>query len=150
MSGREQWLIVRAQEIISGSDGMSVNKAVEMALRERFDDYDKLIQFAAASMTTVARALKKSTYELPDSPTLFDIPATIFVDDDNGGFFVARDRAELGMVRSWAESGERHHAVQRFRFKRMNKQLAHIAELPNDMQWSEARKQITTGESDDK
>lgn len=152
MSSREQWLIIRTQEIIAASDGISVNTAMEMALRERYDDYDKLVQFAASSLTSVARQLKKSTYELPDTPTLFDIPATIFVDDDNGGFFVSSDRAEIGMVRAWARDGERHHAAQRYRFKRLNKRLASVAELEDSLPWTEARAQVATieaGESND-
>lgn len=145
----QQWLVLRTQEIIANSEGISVNKAIAMALVERYDDIHKLAEAMASSMTSVAKAIKKSTYELPDQATLFDIPATIFVDDEAGGFFVGRDRAELGMVRQWAREGERHHAVQRYRFKRMNNHLNTIESLDDSMLWSEARLQIEVkGDSD--
>lgn len=138
----QQWLAIRAQEIILNSEGISATQALKMALLERYDDIDKLAEFAAGSFGSLARKLRNATYELPDEPTLFDIPAVIAVITDEGELFIPRDGANAGQVREWARDGQRFHANQRLKFERIRKQLSAVEDIPDETPWIEARAAI--------
>lgn len=142
----QQWLVLRTQEIIAQSKEISGREAVEVALRERFDgNFDQLLKFAAG-LTSVLKKLSKSTYELPDQPTLMDIPQTIVVNTDEGPLFVDRQQAQLGHVRQWVSDGLQHHASQKYRFGRLTKDLKKLESQPDEIAWTEVRLELEGAE----
>jgi hypothetical protein len=138
----QQWLVLRTQEIIAQSKEINGRDAVKAALRERFDgNFEQLLNFAV-SMTSVLKKLSKSTYELPDQPTLMDIPQTIVVNTDEGPLFVDRQSAELGQIRQWVVDGLQHHSSQRYRFSRLAKDLKNLDSYPDEIAWTDVRHQL--------
>lgn len=145
----QQWLILRTQEIISQSKEISGRDAIKAALRERYSgNFDQLLDFAVG-LTNVLKKLSKSTYELPDHPTLMDIPQTIVVNTEEGPLFVRSDEAEVGHVRQWISDGLQHHSTQKYRFSRMAKQLKTIENEPDELRWIDVRAAIENGNNDD-
>ena len=133
----QQWLVLRTQEIIANSKEISGRDAVKAALRERYDgNFDQLLNFAV-SLTSVLRKLEKATYELPDHPTLMDIPRVIVVKTDEGPLFVDREQASWEQVHSWATDGLQHHSTQKYRFSSILKDLNKMG-CPPEMLYTEA------------
>lgn len=144
----QQWLVLRTQEIIAQSKEIGGRDAIKIALRERFgDDFDQLLNFAAG-LTGVLKKLSKATYELPDQPTLMDIPQTIVVNTDEGPLFMDRQQAKLGHVRQWVSEGLQHHSAQKYRFNRLAKDLKKLDEQPDEIAWLDVRHELEAGDGD--
>lgn len=142
----QQWLVLRTQEIIAQSKEISGRDAVKAALRERYNgNFDQLLDFTV-SLTGVLKKLSKSTYELPDHPTLMDIPQTIVINTDEGPLFIGRDQAQLGQVRQWVFEGLQHHSAQKYRFGRLSKTLRQLEGHPDEVQWVDVRHQLESGD----
>lgn len=142
----QQWLVLRTQEIIANSKEITGRDAVKAALRERYDgNFDQLLDFAA-SLTGVLKKLSKSTYELPDQPTLMDIPQTIVVSTESGPLFIDRAQAQLGHVRQWVFEGLQHHSAQKYRFSRIQKDLKKLESSPDELMWIDVRHELEAGE----
>lgn len=141
----QQWLVLRTQEIIAQSKEINGRDAVKAALRERYNgDFNQLLDFAV-SLTSVLKKLSKSTYELPDQPTLMDIPQTIVISTDDGPLFIGRDQAQLGHVRQWIFEGLQHHSTQKYRFGRLSKTLKRLESHSDEVQWIDVRHELEGG-----
>ncbi len=143
----QQWLVFRTQEIIAQSKEIEGRDAVKIALRERFGtDFDQLLNFTAG-LTSVLKKLSKATYELPDQPTLMDIPQTIVINTDQGPLFMDRQQAQLGHVRQWVSDGLQHHSAQKYRFNRLAKDLKSLDSQPDEIAWVDVRHQLVAGDA---
>lgn len=141
----QQWLVLRTQEIIAQSKEISGRDAVKAALRERYDgNFDQLLDFAVG-LTGVLKKLSKATYELPDHPTLMDIPRVIVVNTDEGPLFIDRDQAQLGQVRQWAVDGFQHHSTQKYRFSSVLKDLKRLESHSDEIAWVDVRHELEPG-----
>jgi hypothetical protein len=144
----QQWLVLRTQEIIANSKEISGRDAVKAALRERYDgNFDQLLNFAVG-LTGVLKKLEKATYELPDQPTLMDIPRVIVNKTDDGPIFLDRDQATMEQVHSWATDGLQHHSTQKYRFSSILKDLNKM-DCPPEMLYSEARLSLESTTKDE-
>lgn len=143
----QQWLVLRTQEIIAQSKEIGGRDAVKIALREKFgDNFDQLLDFAAGLTAGVLKKLSKATYELPDDPTLMDIPQTIVINTDDGPLFMDRQQAQLGHVRQWISEGLQHHSAQKYRFSRLAKDLKKLDSQPDGIAWIEVRHELEAGD----
>jgi hypothetical protein len=142
----QHWLVLRTQEIIAQSKEIGGRDAVKIALRERFgQNFDQLLDFTAG-LTGVLKKLSKATYELPDQPTLMDIPQTIVINTDEGPLFMDRQQAQLGHVRQWVSEGLQHHSAQKYRFGRLAKDLKSLDSQPDEIAWVDVRYELAVGD----
>lgn len=148
--GIDRSLMLRVQEILQVQpDAMTMREAVTIALRERYTDYDSLLQAASAFGAASANGLRKRTYDLRDQPTLFDIPEVIAIRTVDGDLFIKREHATLGQVRQHHHELSQYLAVQAMRSHRYGDELTQLASLPDDMLWIEARTALGPGDETD-
>ena len=139
----DKTLILRAQEIINkAGKPMGAREAIKIVLRERALSYEEMLDVAAGLAQGAMRALRKSTFDLPDQDGLFDIPAVISNSTPDGPLFISRDQANVGQVRQWVREGRAHHAIQHLRFKRAADEMTALDDIADEIPWSEARCQL--------
>lgn len=145
MSGLDQSLKLRAQEIAAAEGSITIREAVKRALEERFDgDFDALVEIAATLGAGSLSNLRQRTYDLPEEQDVlpFDIPDVIGVRTPDGDMLVRRDDAQRGQVRQWQREAHQHHSAQAYRFKRFGEQLALVDDEADDLEWAKAREII--------
>jgi hypothetical protein len=126
-------LIARAQQIIAeATEQITGRDALRQAVHEKYQNNPEALldAFVDASMSGL-RELRKRTYELPDSPTLFDLPSVIGVRSPDGDLYVHLQDATAGQVQQWASEGEQYHGSQRRRFKAIRKQVKELDSAEN-------------------
>lgn len=143
--------MLRTQEIIAKTPEIQGREAIKSAIRERFSgNYEQLLDFATTATDSVLKKLAKSTYDLPDHPTLMmDIPQTIVINTDGGPLFIAKSQAELGHVRMWIHDGLQHHSSQKYRFNRLAKELKQLDSMPDQSLWVDVRAQLPAQDGTD-
>lgn len=136
-------LIARAQEILATSPHkMTTEDAIADAIYERFDGDGKLIaRYMATQIKGWAKQLRKNSYEVPEHPTLFDVPATIIVTSPTGDIAWPLGEAPAAIVGQWWTEGEQHHGSQHRRFKK-GKQRHFAAGLDPERNYMEQAKAL--------
>lgn len=156
MSGLDQSLKLRAQEIIANTEGhITLRQAVKRALVERFDgNFDALAEAAATLGAASLSGIRKRTYELPEEDGQdvlpFDIPEVIGIRTPEGDLLVHRPSAEVGHVRQWVREGHQHHAAQKYRFNKFAKELDLIEDLDDALEWNKGREVLTEKELEER
>ena len=118
-------IAARALEIMNAAAGpMYWHDAVLQSIREFYgDNVDAYAAALADGYAAAGREYKKSQYELPDQPTLFDIKPVLILDTPQGALAVRKDEATAQQVGEWLEQGDRYLSSQSRRFKAMRAQF---------------------------
>jgi hypothetical protein len=134
-------LQIRAQEIINSSPTPITSvEAIKQAIRERYGDYEMLLNWSAMLAAGSLKVLRRATAALPDDAQgrLFDIPTYIWVSTPQGDLYVPKELATSDQVLQWAKETLRDLTVQRTRFERLVKRLEDLA-LEEPIPWPEVR-----------
>lgn len=130
----ERQIIARATELAANA-GEPVPAAVALrrALDERCGgDYQAAMDMLVGEGLSKMKDARQRTYNLPEQPTLFDLPAVIAVTTPLGDLFVPADMATAGQVEQWAREGQQHHGSQHKRFKAISSQLKDLSLDPSE------------------
>lgn len=130
-------LSARAHEIIhiraTSGTPVTADEAIREALHERCGgDYTKLLEMAAGFAGGFAREAKKTTYQLPEQASLFDLPAVIAVSTPLGDLFIQSDDATAGQVDQWSRDAMQFHGSQHKRFKTFRANFKSLDLDPSD------------------
>ena len=130
----DRHLIARANELATqGSGPVAAGDALRKALDERCGgDYGKALDLLVDEGRSKLKDARKSTYTIPEQPTLFDIPAVIAITTPLGDLFIPRELATNGQVDQWLREGEQHHGSQHKRFKSMRAARAELELDPSE------------------
>jgi hypothetical protein len=139
-----QSLVLRAQEIINKTEGpITAREAMKQALIERYaNDINALADMAAGLVPGMTKRLRQATYELPEPNGLFDIPGVISIMTTDGACFIHREEATVGQTRQYLREATSFHATQTLRFERANEELKLLADVDDEVLWTEARRQL--------
>lgn len=147
----DQTLKLRIAEIIHSANGeITEREAIKAALVERYGgDYEALLDYATTATRGAVRALRRQTYELPESQGfLFDVPEVISNRGPEGYTFIARDAATVGHVRQWIKEARQYHATQKTRFDKAAAELEEATADADPAQlWTDFRVAIAQGEA---
>lgn len=122
----DKTIVARAQQIAESAPErrMLITEAAAAAIIERFDgDAKRIAAFAAEVAQSKFKDIRKNTYELPDEPTLFDVPSDIVITTPEGDLFILGDEATPPQIRQWITEGAQFHGSQHKKFKRLGVQF---------------------------
>lgn len=130
----ERQIIARATELAAtGGKPIASADALRQALDERCGgDYQAALDMLVNEGRSKLKDARQRTYNLPEQPTLFDLPAVIAISTPLGDLFIPSDMASAGQVEQWAREGQQHHGSQHKRFKAIASQLKDLALDPSE------------------
>lgn len=112
-------IIARAQELVAHSNAqMTLEQAIAESIFERFDgDGKRIAYYMAGQVKNWTKAIRKASYDVPEHPTLFDVPQVIIVTSPDGDVAWPIDIAPAKVVGQWWTEGEQYHGGQHRRFR---------------------------------